>query len=84
MMQLKLVYDRVENTKERSAKLTGDKLAILKCLQNGQCWLVSQLANEIGNQNHASVSANCRNLRHDGFNVKLVKLGKGLNGYVLS
>lgn len=80
MVQLSLVYDRVENSKERSAKLTGDKLKILRCLENGQCWLVSQLANEIGNMNHSSVSANVRNLRKDGFKIILVKLGNGLNG----
>jgi len=84
MTQLSLVWDRTENTKKRSEKLTGDKRAILKLLENGNCWLVSDLAAAIGNLNHPSVSANIRNLRRDKFEIKLIKFGNGINGYQLN
>lgn len=83
MTQLSLVYDYSDNTKERSAKLTGDKLKIFQYLSDGKCWLVSDLARAIGNRSETSVSANVRNLRKDGFEIKLIKLGHGLNGYQL-
>ena len=84
MGQLKLVWDRQEpKNVKRAVKLTTDKFKLLKLLENGQCWLVSALAKEIGNRCHSSVSANVRNLRKDGYIIKLIRLGNGLNGYEL-
>jgi len=82
MTQLKLVYDSQDpKNKERTAKLTGDKYKILECLMDGKCWLVCDLAQAIGNPSETSVSANVRNLRKDGYVIKLIRLGNGLNGY---
>ena len=80
--QLKLVYDSQDpKNKDRTAKLTGDKKAILELLSNNTCWLVCDLAKAINNPSETSVSANVRNLRKDGYKIKLIRLGKGLNGY---
>lgn len=84
MSQLKLVWDRTDpDNKQRAKKLTGDKYKILTLLKNGQVWTVSAIAQAIGNKAEPSVSANVRNLRKDGFKIKLVKFGHGLNGYIL-
>jgi len=82
MNQLKLVWDSQDPAnKDRANKLTTDKVKILHLLQNGNCWLVSDLARCINNPSETSVSANVRNLRKDGYEIKLIRFGKGLNGY---
>ena len=84
MSQLKLVYDRQEpSNKQRTRKLTTDKHKILELLKDETCWLVCDLAKAIGNMSETSVSANVRNLRKDGYVIKLIRLGNGLNGYQL-
>lgn len=82
MTQLKLVWDRQDpKNLKRARKLTGDKVKILELLKDETCWLVCDLAKAIGNPSETSVSANVRNLRKDGYKIKLIRLGNGLNGY---
>lgn len=81
--QLKLVFDRVNPLDdERIAKLTGDLKRVFQCLCDGKAWTVQALSQTLQIP-ETSASAQCRNLRKNGFVVKRISITRGLSAYIL-